>query len=208
MVGQKQLKNGLSGIIRRLRSTDSGTAMSFDKVTPGDDLPNEINVIVEIPMNSPAIKYEVDKATGAIFVDRMLKTAMHYPCNYGYIPHTLSGDGDPADVLVVMPMPLVPGCVVKCRPVGLLKMHDEAGEDGKLIAVPVTDITGIYRDVHSVEDLPDMLLNTISHFFDHYKDLEQGKWVKIEGWHGVAAAHEEITSAVERYNSSTPRPNF
>ena len=182
--------------------------MSFDKVTPGDDLPNEINVIVEIPMNSPAIKYEVDKATGAIFVDRMLKTAMHYPCNYGYIPHTLSGDGDPADVLVVMPMPLVPGCVVKCRPVGLLKMHDEAGEDGKLIAVPITAITGIYRDVDTVEDLPDMLLNTISHFFDHYKDLEKGKWVKIEGWHDIAAAHEEITSAVERYNSSTPRPNF
>ena len=182
--------------------------MSLHAVSPGRDVPNDINVIVEIPMNSPAVKYEVDKESGAIFVDRMLKTAMHYPCNYGYVPHTLCGDGDPVDVLVVMPLPLVPGCIVRCRPVGVLNMEDEAGDDAKVIAVPVTDITGLYRDVNEVTDLPETLLDTIAHFFNHYKDLERGKWVNIDGWQGSDAARTEITDSIERYNNSNDMQNF
>lgn len=173
--------------------------MSLHSVSTGRDVPDDVNVIIEIPMNSPAIKYEVDKATRAIFVDRMLKTAMHYPTNYGYIPDTLCLDGDPADVLVVMPLPLLPGCVVRCRPVGMLKMEDEAGDDAKILAVPVADVTGYYRNVDSFRDLPEMLLDQIEHFFGHYKDLERGKWVKIGGWRGVEEAREEIEMAVKRY---------
>ncbi len=182
--------------------------MSLQAVPVGNDVPNDVNVIVEIPMNSPAIKYEVDKDTGAIFVDRMLKTAMHYPCNYGYIPHTLCGDGDPVDVLVVMPLPLLPGAVVRCRPVGVLKMEDESGEDAKVIAVPITKVTGYYRDVESVRDLPEALLDSIAHFFDHYKDLERGKWVKVDGWRGTLDAQKEILEAIERYNAEPEKPNF
>lgn len=182
--------------------------MSFDLVTPGDDIPNDINVVIEIPMNSPAVKYEVDKKSGAIFVDRMLKTSMHYPCNYGYVPHTLCGDGDPVDVLVVMPLPLVPGSIIKCRPVGVLHMEDESGEDAKLIAVPVDSVTGYYRHVNDVRDLSEILLDTISHFFEHYKDLERGKWVKIDGWQGVEAARQEILDSIERYAAEPETPNF
>ena len=176
--------------------------MSFQAVNPGHDIPNDINVIVEIPMNSPAVKYEVDKETGTIFVDRILKTAMHYPCNYGYVPHTLCGDGDPVDVLVVMPLPLVPGCVVRCRPIGVLNMEDESGDDAKIIAVPISEITGLYRDVNEVQDLPASLLDTIAHFFDHYKDLERGKWVKIGGWQGADAARTEIVDSIRRFNET------
>ena len=182
--------------------------MSFHLVSPGRDVPNDVNVIVDIPMNAPAVKYEVDKDSGAIFVDRMLKTAMHYPCNYGYIPHTLCGDGDPVDVLVVMPLPLVPGCIVRCRPVGVLNMEDEAGDDAKIIAVPVTDITGLYRSINEASQLPETLLDTISHFFNHYKDLERGKWVKIDGWQDSEAARAEIMNSIERYNNSKDKPNF
>ena len=159
-------------------------------------------------MNSPAIKYEVDKDSGAIFVDRMLKTAMYYPCNYGYVPHTLCGDGDPADVLVVLPLPMLPGTVVRCRPVGVLKMEDEAGEDSKIIAVPVTDVTGMYRQVKSVEDLDEILLDQIVHFFEHYKDLERNKWVKTGGWKGADAARQELLDSVSSYNSAEDPPNF
>ena len=182
--------------------------MSLQQVPAGRDVPNDINVIIEVPMNSPAIKYEVDKDSGAIFVDRMLKTAMYYPCNYGYVPHTLCGDGDPADVLVVLPLPMLPGTVVRCRPVGVLSMCDEAGDDAKIIAVPVTDVTGMYRDIETVEDLDEILLNQISHFFEHYKDLERNKWVKLDGWQGVEAARKELTEAVTRYQASQPKPNF
>jgi len=182
--------------------------MSLQQVPAGRDVPNDINVIIEVPMNSPAIKYEVDKDSGAIFVDRMLKTAMYYPCNYGYVPHTLCGDGDPADVLVVLPLPMLPGTVVRCRPVGVLSMCDEAGDDAKIIAVPVTDVTGMYRDIETVEDLDEILLNQISHFFEHYKDLERNKWVKLDGWQGVEAARKELTEAVIRYQASQPKPNF
>jgi inorganic pyrophosphatase len=125
--------------------------MSLQDVPVGRDVPNDVNVIIEIPMHSPAVKYEIDKDSGALFLDRMLKTAMHYPCNYGYIPHTLCGDGDPTDVMVVMPVPVVSGVVVTCRPVGLLRMEDESGEDAKILAVPTEDITGLYRHVHELE---------------------------------------------------------
>lgn len=182
--------------------------MSFDLVPTGRDVPNDVNVIIEIPLNSPAIKYEVDKDSGQIFVDRMLKTAMHYPCNYGYVPHTLCGDGDPADVLVVMPLPLLPGCVVSCRPIGMLRMTDESGEDAKILAVPTDDITGYYRNVNDVSDLPEVLLDQISHFFDHYKDLERNKWVRIDGWEGADAARTEITEAVERFENEPDKPHF
>lgn len=182
--------------------------MSLDKVPAGRNYPDDINVIIEVPMNSPAIKYEVDKETGAIFVDRMLKTAMYYPCNYGYVPHTLCGDGDPVDVLVVLPLPMLPGTVVRCRAVGILIMEDEAGEDSKVIAVPVEEVTGMYRDIKSVDDLDEILLNQIAHFFDHYKDLERGKWVKTDGWQGVDRARQELVDALERYENTPEKPNF
>ena len=182
--------------------------MSLQQVPSGRNIPDDINVIIEVPMNSPAIKYEVDKESGAIFVDRMLKTAMYYPCNYGYVPHTLCGDGDPVDVLVVLPLPLVPGTVVRCRPVGVLQMKDEAGEDSKVLAVPLTEVTGIYRDIKSYEDLDKMLLDQIEHFFEHYKDLEPNKWVRTGDWEGLDAARKEITDAVARYQSVPDKPAF
>ena len=182
--------------------------MSLQQVPAGRNFPDDINVIIEVPMNSPAIKYEVDKKSGAIFVDRMLKTAMYYPCNYGYVPHTLCGDGDPVDVLVVLPLPMLPGTVVRCRPVGVLQMKDEAGEDAKVIAVPVSDVTGIYRHIKSVEDLDDLLLDQIVHFFEHYKDLEKNKWVRTGDWKGVEEARQELLDAVSCYRSTPDKPNF
>ena len=182
--------------------------MSLHEVPIGRDVPYDVNVIIEIPMNSPAVKYEVDKKSGALFLDRMLKTAMHYPCNYGYIPHTLCGDGDPVDVLVVMPVPVQSGAVVTCRPVGMLRMEDESGDDAKIIAVPTEDITGLYRNVKCVEDVDELLRLQITHFFDHYKDLETGKWVNIKGWEETDSAHREILEAITRFESMTDRPNF
>lgn len=182
--------------------------MSLEDVKSGRDLPHDINVIIEIPMDSEPVKYEVDKDTGAIFVDRVLTTPMRYPCNYGYIPHTLCGDGDPIDVLVVMPVPLLPGTVVRCRPVGVLKMTDESGEDAKLVAVPHDKIFPAYKDVKTIADLNPLTLDRIGHFFAHYKDLEKGKWVKIEGWEGVDSAKAEIEDSVKRFNSSKDTPKF
>ena len=182
--------------------------MSLHEVPVGRDVPYDVNVIIEIPMNSPAVKYEVDKKSGALFLDRMLKTAMHYPCNYGYVPHTLCGDGDPVDVLVVMPVPVQSGAVVTCRPVGMLRMEDESGDDAKIIAVPTEDITGLYRNVKCVEDVDELLRLQITHFFDHYKDLETGKWVNIKGWEETDSAHREILEAITRFESMTDRPNF
>jgi len=147
--------------------------MSLDNVTPGDKVPEAFNVIIEIPMNGDPIKYEVDKETGAIFVDRFMNTAMHYPTNYGYVPKTIAGDGDPVDVLVVTPVPLMPGVVVPCRAIGILKMTDEAGEDGKVLAVPTNKILSLYSRWEKPEDLNPMRLKTIEHFFEHYKDLEK-----------------------------------
>jgi inorganic pyrophosphatase len=182
--------------------------MALDKVPTGADVPNEINVVIEIPKDADPVKYEVDKDTGAIFVDRVLTTPMRYPCNYGYVPHTLCGDGDPLDVLVVMPVPLIPGSVIRCRPVGLLKMTDEAGEDEKLIAVPTSKVFPGYRNVATVRDLPELTLDRIAHFFAHYKDLEKGKWVKIEGWRDTAEAKQFVLASVERYNAAPEKPNF
>jgi len=175
--------------------------MSLNKVSAGRDLPNDFNVIIEIPMNADPIKYEVDKESGAIFVDRFMGTAMHYPCNYGYVPNTISGDGDPVDVLVITPFPLIPGVVVRCRPIGILNMHDEAGADGKVLAVPIDKILPIYQHWQKPEDLNILRLNQIQHFFEHYKDLEPGKWVKIDGWGGTDDARAEILNGVENYKN-------
>ena len=182
--------------------------MALDLVPTGHDVPNDFNVIIEIPMNSEPVKYEVDKASGAIFVDRVLTTPMRYPCNYGYIPHTLSGDGDPADVLVIMPMPLIPGSVIRCRAVGMLKMVDEAGEDTKIIAVPISKVFQAYDSVQSVDQLPELTKDRIAHFFEHYKDLEKGKWVRLDGWADADAARAEIMASVDRYNATPDKPNF
>lgn len=182
--------------------------MSLHLVPTGKKAPEEVNVIIEIPMGGEPIKYEVDKDSGAIFVDRILSTSMRYPCNYGYIPHTLCGDGDPADVLVFMNRPLLPGSVVTCRPIGMLKMTDEAGEDAKIIAVPVPKITSYYDGVNSFEDLPQIKLQQIAHFFEHYKDLESGKWVKIDGWESPQVAKKEILDAIERYKQEPEAPRF
>ncbi|MDE2370546.1 MAG: inorganic diphosphatase [Burkholderiales bacterium] len=176
--------------------------MSLHNVTPGAKAPAEFNVIIEIPMNADPIKYEVDHETGAIFVDRFMSTAMHYPCNYGYIPDTLSDDGDPVDVLVMTPVPLIPGVVVTCRALGLLKMEDEAGGDNKLLAVPIDKILSIYSQWKDATDLNPARLKTIQHFFEHYKDLEEGKWVKILGWEGPEAAQREIVEGIASYKKA------
>ena len=173
--------------------------MAFDKVSPGKQLPDNFNVVIEIPMNSDPIKYEVDKESGAIFVDRFMTTAMYYPANYGYVPQTLSGDGDPVDVLVITPYPLHPGVVVPCRPLGILMMEDEAGVDGKVLAVPTDKVLPIYSHWKSVDDVNPMRLKAISHFFEHYKDLEAGKWVKVLGWEGIDAAKKEVVDGIAAY---------
>ena len=170
--------------------------MSINDIPAGKNIPDEINVIIEIPANSDPVKYEVDKDTGALMVDRFMATAMFYPCNYGYIPNTLSEDGDPLDVLVPTPYPLINGAVIKCRPVGVLKMEDESGIDAKLIAVPVDKLSVTYREVQEATDLPALLLQQIEHFFEHYKDLEKGKWVKVQGWADAAEAKAEIVKSV------------
>lgn len=174
--------------------------MGLMAVTSGKDIPNEINVIIEIPMHGEPVKYEIDKETGVLFVDRFMTTAMYYPANYGYIPQTLSEDGDPMDVLVITPVPLINGVVIACRPIGMLKMTDEAGIDTKLLAVPVGKLSKMYESVQSHEDLPQPLLLSLEHFFQHYKDLEQGKWVKINGWEGRERAKEEIIAGINRFN--------
>lgn len=182
--------------------------MSLSKVTPGKNAPDTFNVIIEIPMNADPVKYEVDKESGAIFVDRFMGTAMHYPCNYGYVPHTIADDGDPVDVLVITPFPLIPGVVVRCRPIGVLKMIDEAGGDAKVLAVPVDKVLSIYTHWQKPEDLNDLRLQQIQHFFEHYKDLEPGKWVKVDGWYGPDEARAEIMGGVDAYKKAASKPNF
>jgi inorganic pyrophosphatase len=178
------------------------SSMSLKSVPTGKNPPEEVNVVIEIPQGGEPIKYEIDKDSGALFVDRILSTSMRYPCNYGYIPNTLCGDGDPADVLVVMPFPLQAGCVVKCRPIGVLKMSDEAGQDAKLLAVPVTKTTSLYSKVQSYKDLPEIQIKQIAHFFEHYKDLEVGKWVKVEGWGDADEARREILDSIENFKKA------
>jgi inorganic pyrophosphatase len=176
--------------------------MTLDLVDAGRELPNEINVVIEIPKDSEPVKYEVDKISGAMFVDRVLSTPMRYPCNYGYVPRTLCGDGDPVDVMVVLPLPLVPGSVIRCRPVGVLKMTDDAGSDAKIIAVPIAKVFAGYAHVQDIDHVSPHWLERIGHFFEHYKDLEKGKWVKIEGWENAEAARREIVDSIARYQAA------
>ena len=173
--------------------------MSINDVTAGRHVPEEFNVIIEIPMRSDPVKYEVDKQSGALFVDRFMMTAMHYPANYGYVPQTVAEDDDPVDVLVHTPFPLLPGVVVRCRAVGVLRMEDEAGGDAKLLAVPVDEICPLFEHWKTIADVPEIRLRQIQHFFEHYKDLEAGKWVKVIGWAGVDVAHAEISNGIKRY---------
>lgn len=172
--------------------------MDIQKIAVGNNPPDDINVVIEVPQHADPIKYELDKASGAIFVDRFMHTAMHYPCNYGFVPNTLSEDGDPVDVLVVSNFPLIPGCVINCRPVGVLNMEDEAGNDAKILAVPSSKLKPVFNHVEGPNDLPSFLIDQIKHFFEHYKDLEPNKWVKVTGWGDAAAAKEEITDSIAR----------
>ena len=173
--------------------------MALKNVTAGSSAPKEFNVIIEIPAQSDPIKYEVDKESGALFVDRFMMTAMHYPCNYGYVPCTISDDGDPVDVLVITPFPVAMGAVVRCRPLGVLMMDDEAGGDAKLLAVPTNKTLPIYKHWQKIEDINPDRLASIQHFFEHYKDLEKGKWVKVRGWEGPDTARKEIVNGMARY---------
>lgn len=172
--------------------------MRIDAVPIGDNPPDEINVIIEVPVGGEPIKYEMDKAAGTMFVDRFLYTPMRYPGNYGFVPHTLSEDGDPIDVLVPNQRPIVPGAVIACRPIGVLVMEDEKGQDEKIIAVPVHRLTRRYDRVQSCQDLPEITLKQIDHFFAHYKDLEEGKWVKVVRWAGADEAKQMIVAAIDR----------
>jgi inorganic pyrophosphatase len=182
--------------------------MNIDRVRSGQDVPNDVNVIIEIPAHSDPVKYEVDKETGAMFVDRFMSSAMHYPTNYGYIPHTLSSDGDPVDVMVATPVPLISGSVIRCRPVGVLKMTDESGDDAKVLAVPIDKLCTTYGKVMDIHDMPPLLLGQIAHFFEHYKDLDEGKWVRVEGWGGVEDARAEIMASVEMFRAAPVKPHF
>ncbi|PPI88505.1 inorganic diphosphatase [Candidatus Pantoea edessiphila] len=172
--------------------------MSLDQVPAGIKIPQDIYVIIEIPANDNPVKYEINKQSHVLFVDRFISTTMFYPCNYGYINNTLSLDGDPIDVLVPTPYPLKSQSVIRCRPVGILKMIDDSGEDSKLIAVPHTSVSKEYDHINNVTDLPELLRSQIVHFFSHYKDLEKGKWAKISSWDDVIAAKNEIISSIER----------
>ncbi|MEP1230060.1 MAG: inorganic diphosphatase [Litorimonas sp.] len=171
--------------------------MDMKNIKAGENPPFDINVIIEVPLGGEPIKYELDKASGAMFVDRFLYTAMRYPCNYGFIPHTLSDDGDPTDVLVVGNRALMPGCVVRARPVGVLMMEDEAGIDEKIVAVPHQKLTQYYNNIQSYTDLPQVLQDRIPHFFEHYKDLEPNKWVKILGWEDADKAAQLIQAGIK-----------
>ena len=182
--------------------------MSLDRVPAGRNVPDDFNVIIEIPAHADPIKYEVDKETGALFVDRFIGTSMHYPCNYGYVPKSLADDGDPLDVLVITPFPLQPGVVVRCRPLGVLKMEDEAGGDSKLLAVPVDKILPWYKSWQKWSDIAPERLAQIQHFFEHYKDLESGKWVKVLGWEGPESARKDIVDAIRAYELANPKPAF
>ena len=173
--------------------------MDIMQIPVGENPPKDLYAIIEIPMGGVPVKYELDKKSGAMFVDRFLHTAMYYPGNYGFVPHTLSEDGDPIDVIVVGPHAVVPGAVIRVRPVGALLMEDEAGGDEKILAVPVDKLHPFYSNVKNYTDLPTVLIEQIGHFFEHYKDLEKGKWVKVLGWEGPDAARKEIMDGIAAY---------
>jgi len=180
--------------------------MDVSKITPGRNPPDEIHVLVEIPQGGVPIKYELDKASGALFVNRFLHTAMYYPANYGFIPNTLSEDGDPCDAMVLSQVPVAPGAVIRCRPVGALLMEDEHGVDEKILAVPVDELNPYYDSVAELDDLPQIMRDQIDHFFRHYKELEKGKWVKVVGWVNRAAARKLITEGIERAGKGVKKP--
>ena len=173
--------------------------MKLEKIKIGENIPEVLNAVIEIPAAAEPVKYEVDKDSGAVMVDRFVNVPMYYPCNYGFIPHTLSEDGDPLDVLVVTPVPLLTGSVISCRPVGALEMSDEAGRDLKLIAVPAYKMNSGYDEVEAISDLPQNLCDQIKHFFEHYKNLETGKWVKVDNWMSREDAMKEINASIARY---------
>jgi inorganic pyrophosphatase len=176
--------------------------MRLEAIPTGKNPPHEVNVIVEVPVGGEPIKYEMHKESGTLVVDRFLYTSMRYPGNYGFIPHTLSDDGDPCDVLIANQRAIVPGAIIAVRPIGVLKMNDEAGGDEKIVAVPVSRLTRRYERVKSYTDLPEITLHQIQHFFEHYKDLEDGKWVKVAGWGDAEEACKLIMESIERYNNS------
>jgi inorganic pyrophosphatase len=175
--------------------------MDISKIPAGRKPPDDINALIEIPVGGVPVKYEIDKASGTLFVDRFLHTAMFYPGNYGFIPQTLSEDGDPLDILVIAPVPVVPGAIIRCRPVGALVMQDQAGPDEKILAVPVDDLHPFYTGIGSYRDLPGILCQQIEHFFQHYKDLEKGKWTKLGNWVDVESSKRLIVEAIERARS-------
>jgi inorganic pyrophosphatase len=172
--------------------------MDISRIPVGEAPPWDLNVIIEVPVGGDPVKYEMDKASGALYVDRIMHTSMRYPCNYGFLPHTLSEDGDPADVLVVARSQFIPGAIVRVRPIGVLFMEDESGKDEKILAVPVDRLFPFYKGVKSYKELPDIVTQQISHFFDHYKDLEEGKWVRVQGWGDADDAAKIIMEAIER----------
>jgi inorganic pyrophosphatase len=176
--------------------------MGLMRIHEGENAPEEVNVIIEIPMKGDPVKYEVDKDTGALFVDRFLSTAMYYPANYGYVPNTLSEDGDPVDVLVITPVPLISGSAIPTRLIGMLKMTDESGVDAKLIGVPADHVSRSYRHIKSHDQLPHNTISTIEHFFKHYKDLDEGKWVELDGWDSAEAAKAEVVASIKRYQAT------
>ena len=175
--------------------------MNIDKIRIGEAPPWDINVIIEVPFGREPVKYEMDKRSGALYVDRVMHTSMRYPCNYGFVPHTLSEDGDPIDILVASPVEFLSGCIVRCRPIGVLRMKDEKGADEKILAVPVDALNPYYGDIEEYTDLPKILLEQIAHFFAHYKDLEPEKWVKLDGWESSEHAAQLIKEAIARASS-------
>jgi len=188
----------IAGISPAKPASNKRVPMRIDAIAIGNNPPEDINVIIEVPVGGQPIKYEMDKESGTLVVDRFLHTPMTYPGNYGFVPHTLSEDGDPIDVLVCNTRPLIPGCVINVRPIGVLLLEDQSGKDEKIIAVPVSALTKRYEKVLNHTDLPEITLQQIQHFFEHYKDLEPGKWVRVEDWQGADAARRFITEAIER----------
>lgn len=182
--------------------------MNIDAISVGPKPPYDIHVVIEIPAGGLPVKYEMDKESGALFVDRFLNTAMYYPGNYGFIPHTLADDGDPCDVIVINPTPVVPGAVIRARPIGVLLMEDEAGRDEKILAVPIDKVFAGYGHIDDIDKVSPHWLERIGHFFEHYKDLEKGKWVKLEGWGNAAEAKAILADAMTRYQDEPDKPNF
>jgi inorganic pyrophosphatase len=173
--------------------------MDLNKITPGVNPPEDVNVVIEVPMNSLPVKYEFDKETETVYVDRFLPTAMFYPINYGFIPNTLSGDGDPVDALVLSQYPVLGRSVIRCRPIGVLKMEDESGQDEKILFVPINKLTRYYENINEYSDLPRIHTEGISHFFERYKELERGKWVKVLGWENSIEAQKFIMDGIARF---------